>query len=638
MIFSTRSDSKLHRSEIHGTNFTHEYDVIVAGLGTAGAIAALTAARKGLKVLGIEKTNYMGGLGTGGFIFGYCYGVPGGICDEIDRNIQEEEKKGGYISCGMGINADIKKYFLEKEALAAGVTLSYGSTVTGAYLEGKTLVGLQWISPEGVCNAKAKFVIDCTGEAQVCFLAGCKTNKGRSLDGQLQPFTNVRSVIKDDGNLSTVNFDAGYLDQTIAGELSDTIIRSTRLHIRERFDEKYKLVAISDILGVREGRQIVGETNMKFSEFMDNGKVPSKTIAWSFANHDSHSNDLAFESEAAQDWLVAASLWGTAFHVPIPLGAIVPKSFQGLLVAGRCLATDHDFAQSVRMKRTVQQLGEAAGIAAWLSILNKLPVMKINYGEISRELRQTGCLGHDHSKDNSKLWLKSISGIKEGLDSSKPGIAMWSARRMGDKIIPRLHQWMKTSQPGSPLKCHSAFALALLGNRDCLPELREMAAARDSYLPESSRKYNQNRGYASIYLLGRQRDKKSITVLEKTLVDESASFKFQYCSHAVMALIKIGQKYKSARPRIAAILRNFAEPPDLSLEMPLKGWLPSLVSLKMETLVRIIIANRLKSWGFPNNIHAFVNEASLPVHERNILRRLMANDTGSRKIKSGVYD
>ena len=31
------------------------YDLIVAGLGTAGVYAALTAAKQGLRVLGIEK-------------------------------------------------------------------------------------------------------------------------------------------------------------------------------------------------------------------------------------------------------------------------------------------------------------------------------------------------------------------------------------------------------------------------------------------------------------------------------------------------------------------------------------------------------------------------------------------------------
>lgn len=632
MILSTRKDNKIHVSRADNPGFSFSYDVIVAGLGTAGAIAAITAARKGLKVLGLEKANYMGGTGTGGFIFGYCLGQAGGICEEIDRHIQKEAEKCNYTSCGKGINAELKKLYLEKEALAAGVTLSYGSTVTGVYLGGKKVVGLQWLSPCGICNAGAEVVIDCTGEAQVCFLAGCKTAKGRELDGQFQPFTNVRSVIMDDGNLSTVNFDAGYVDQTIADEFSDEIIRSSKLHLRERFDEKYKLIAISDILGAREGRRIIGEENMEFPRFMNEKTSPARIIAWSYSNHDTHSNDWAFESETAQDWGVAASLWGTALHVPVPLGAIVPKGFLGLLVAGRCIAADHDFAQSVRMKRTVQQMGEVAGIAAWLSITGNLPVMKIEYGRLSNELRQTGCLREEHSLNNGRLWLESIPLIRKGLASESPGLAIWSARRAGGKMILQLQRWLKTSRTGSNLRYHSAFALALLGKRSCLPALREMAAAKDVFLPKSSRSYNQHRGYAAIYLLGRLRDKGCINILESILMDKSMHFRFQYCSHSVMALIKIGEEHKSLRPEITSILRRFAEQPGLSLEMSLKGWLQPLVKLQMETLIRIIIANRLELWHSPNNILSFVDEKSLSIHERNILRRLLSNDTGSRKV------
>ena len=53
-------------SENTGVRFDEKYDICVVGLGTAGAIALIAAAKKGLKVLGIEKTNYLGGVGTGG--------------------------------------------------------------------------------------------------------------------------------------------------------------------------------------------------------------------------------------------------------------------------------------------------------------------------------------------------------------------------------------------------------------------------------------------------------------------------------------------------------------------------------------------------------------------------------------------
>ena len=46
--------------------FLKNYDIIVAGLGTAGAQSLITAAKMGFKVLGIEKLSYIGGTNTAG--------------------------------------------------------------------------------------------------------------------------------------------------------------------------------------------------------------------------------------------------------------------------------------------------------------------------------------------------------------------------------------------------------------------------------------------------------------------------------------------------------------------------------------------------------------------------------------------
>ena len=45
-----------------------KYDVIVCGGGVAGAAAAVSAAKRGVSVLLIEKSNMLGGLGTLGLI------------------------------------------------------------------------------------------------------------------------------------------------------------------------------------------------------------------------------------------------------------------------------------------------------------------------------------------------------------------------------------------------------------------------------------------------------------------------------------------------------------------------------------------------------------------------------------------
>ena len=51
-------------SEKIETKIAHECDVLVVGGGFAGIAAALSAAREGKKVILVEKSYYLGGLGT----------------------------------------------------------------------------------------------------------------------------------------------------------------------------------------------------------------------------------------------------------------------------------------------------------------------------------------------------------------------------------------------------------------------------------------------------------------------------------------------------------------------------------------------------------------------------------------------
>ena len=128
--------------------FAEKYDVVVAGLGTAGEEAALAAAKLGLNVLGVEKHNAMGGQATIG-----CVNFGGSIVDRMIRS--------------------------EREADAAGLKLAYETVPTGVWLDGKRIVGLR-LSRNGVVrDVAARIVIDATGNATVARMAGCGLRSGR---------------------------------------------------------------------------------------------------------------------------------------------------------------------------------------------------------------------------------------------------------------------------------------------------------------------------------------------------------------------------------------------------------------------------------------------------------------------------
>jgi hypothetical protein len=597
-----------------------QFDVIVVGLGTAGAVAAVAAAQKGLRVLGIERLTCMGGTGTAGAVLGYYFGSKGGLGESIDDQSLELEKQHIY-TFSRGINGDTKKYVFEQEAIQAGATLHYDSTVIGVLLDGKRVRGVEWLSPEGRFTAESAIVIDGTGDADVCAMAGCQLRGGREFDGQAQPYSNVY-VYVEQGKVGYRYTDSGYVDPRDAVSVSEAIVASATLstHLRPVYEESNRMLRIAPLLGIREGRFIEGEDNVTLEGFL-NERYPSEPAFFAYSNADNHSKDLAFESEFQQRWTVASSMWGYNFTVPVPLGALIPKGYDGLLVAGRCLAVDHDMASCVRMKRDMQKCGEAAAYAAYLAVHLQLPLKEIPYSGLTALLRETGCLSEkdevrfketlSHADETNPVvqWLTDPEAIKQGLAGIKPGLAIWSCFRLKDSIRPLLEEWIAPIGQ-EHLRKHSAFALALLGDAKAAPVLRDIVREKDPFVPKTSRKYNQVRGYAAIFLLGLLEDREIITELISILREEPGQWAFedenkefladanelyfQYVSFAIMALARIGESHPDCRQAIGEGYRHLLSRNGLNLAVTFKG--STDIKFDMNDKIRRMIDETLERW------------------------------------------
>ncbi|MBD2847816.1 FAD-dependent oxidoreductase [Paenibacillus sp. IB182496] len=572
------------------------WDLIVVGLGTAGAIAAVAAARHGLRVLGLDRHTVMGGVGTGGAVIGYYFGSRGGVYERLDEQARATEQE--VFTPSHGVNAEGKQYVLEREALQAGATLRYETTITGVLLEGRTVKGLACFSPErGSYTAGARIVIDGTGNAELARWIGAELRGGRAFDGQPQPFSNP--LVRLDGKrVRGFYTDSGYVRPEQPASMSAAIVDSALLstHLRDTYTEEERFLRVAPQLGVREGPFIVGEDNVTLASFLDDDYT-REPVFIAYSNIDNHSKDVAFESDLQRDWTVVAGLWGLKFTVPIPLGALIPQGFDGLLVAGRALAVDHDMASCVRMKRDMQQCGEAAAAAAYLAIKRDLPLAEVPYAELAPLLRESGCLPERHKvyfeprvaagepAPPAIEWLTEPEDIRTGLAGDKPGIAIWSARRLGEAIRQHLRQWLQTEQ-GGHLQRHSAFALALLGDEAAAPVLREMVAERDPFVPRTSLKYNQVRGYTAVYLLGKLADREAASELiallhtreafrfddaNREFLSDERDLRFQYVSNAVTALARIGDRHTDLRDRIARAFARFRDELDGTLIISFKG-------------------------------------------------------------------
>lgn len=178
-------------------------DVIVSGGGPAGVAAALAAARRGAKVLLLERYGFCGGMATAGLVnpwAGHAWhdhvdeqggrraSLIGGIFKEV---VQCLEAGGGFGSAlsDSAFDEELLKRVYDGLLMEAGVRVRYHSYVTAVRMEGRRLVSVAVASKGGGETFAAQTFIDASGDADLAALAGCEFTVGRPEDGLTQAMT-----------------------------------------------------------------------------------------------------------------------------------------------------------------------------------------------------------------------------------------------------------------------------------------------------------------------------------------------------------------------------------------------------------------------------------------------------------------
>ena len=164
------------------------WDVIVAGGGTAGAIAGIASARAGAKTLIVEALGSLGGTGTNAQVTPLMRNVSAG--ENLNRGLTDELKRrltlrgdGATDKNGNDnwFNPEGMKYVLERMAVEAGAELLYHTHVVSVTLEGegrKAIRGLIVHNKGGLQELPAKVFIDATGDADLAVSAGAPVQSG----------------------------------------------------------------------------------------------------------------------------------------------------------------------------------------------------------------------------------------------------------------------------------------------------------------------------------------------------------------------------------------------------------------------------------------------------------------------------
>jgi hypothetical protein len=181
------------------------YDLVVAGGGPAGASAAITAARLGAKVLLVEATGCMGGMGTSGLVTSFAPLADGekmlvrGLMQEIIETLY----KRGFMPPDTSPDSWRKthhvwtpfhpegyKLVLDELVTKAGVDVCFFTQVIDvqADRENGTVDGVVLHNIEGYRYVRAKTFLDGTGDAVLAEMCGvvCRA-AGRDTPGIMPP-------------------------------------------------------------------------------------------------------------------------------------------------------------------------------------------------------------------------------------------------------------------------------------------------------------------------------------------------------------------------------------------------------------------------------------------------------------------
>ena len=144
-------------------------------------------------------------------------------------------------------------------------------------------------------------------------------------------------------------------------------------------DNSFLMMTASEI-GVRESRMIIGDYVLTETDCKNCIKFKDAVAACNY-DIDIHNP----EGSGTSHYYFKQGTYYT-----IPYRSLIPKKASNLLVAGRCISSDHGAQASYRIMPTVCCIGEAAGTAVGLAVKNNAAVRDIDVGELQQTLKNNG--------------------------------------------------------------------------------------------------------------------------------------------------------------------------------------------------------------------------------------------------------
>ncbi|KPJ76005.1 MAG: hypothetical protein AMS14_02685 [Planctomycetes bacterium DG_20] len=367
-----------------------EADVVVAGGGPGGMVAALAAARTGARTVLIERLGFLGGVATAGLMTSFngfrnehppdhVQTVRGIAQELVDRLLAE----GGACGCtahgnfgalrpgecpyAVSFDPEILKRVILEMLCEAGVDLLLHTWLSDAPPEGRNVAAAVVEGKSGRGAILGKVFVDATGDGDLAARAGAryelaeKVGRRRMGTSLMYRVAGIPEPAADERRLwingLTTRWGpgAGEVDGTDARDLAAAEVATRRAvqehlaKLREQFPEA-TLVETAAALGVRETRRIIGLYTITEDDCIT-GRA--------------HEDAIAVSSNPVPGY------YGKRFFFDhlgfeIPYRSLVPADLDNVLLAGRCISACQPAFQSARSMAPNMAISQAAGTAAAL--------------------------------------------------------------------------------------------------------------------------------------------------------------------------------------------------------------------------------------------------------------------------------
>lgn len=412
-----------------------ECDVLVVGGGPSGIAAAVSAARAGANTIIMERFGCLGGVITTVGMETIAWYRYEGTTDCKGIGIEMETlaaklgatRKWAYNDSEC-LDAEFFKVVADRLIEESGVRPVLHCSAVDVIMDGTTIRGVVTSSKSGIQAIMAKRVIDCTGDADIAYMAGAeyRTNESKNSMAVTTVF-NCAGVNKkefldyvknntptykeweswDDGtghhrigetesSLPTPFLgpefkraaETGIGSRGVSGTWSSITDAGEATNLNLVHMKGYDCTNVLDLTAAEiEGRkrtletiralkqEVPGFQNAKLRNFgMTLGTRDSRKIVgvYNLTGQDVMSEARFVESvgifpEFVDGYnVLVLPTSGRYFHVPY--GCLVPVKIDNLLVAGRCIAGDNISHAAMRNMMACTVTGQAAGVASAVSI------------------------------------------------------------------------------------------------------------------------------------------------------------------------------------------------------------------------------------------------------------------------------